>query len=301
MDYVNAEWTNLNAGRVYPFREDSSLLSDEGAALPNRALLDAALSVPSSFGGLSVYMSSFTLAGGVATAAFSDAATDDVIATASAAGSAEIIPAAVTGVGVHDDVGGSVVFGSVAKLAEGLPDGIYRFKPASSMLEPRCVVPAPPCLSGIYVSDMAGSSQSTRLRGDVALVGGNGVRLSVDVDMNAVVISADPDRSFACDCESDHRACVKAINGISIENVTIEGDGSCVDVETDATSGVVRITDNCSKPCCGCAELTFLNEKTNSITTAIGRLEAFAQALSSRMEEFATNVLLSQRSAVKYI
>ena len=183
-----------------------------------------------------------------------------------------------------------------------MPDGFWEFGPESAMLEARCVRPAPPCVSGLYVVDRFRTFESRRLRGDVALVAGENVHLTYDASRNAIVVSADPNYSYAekCECSTDDpRGFVRTINGISVEDVVIEGDGSCVDVET--RDGRIVISDKCSKPCCGCAELNFLNEKANELTTSLVRLEAFSSALDTKLSEFVTNALASQRSSLKYV
>ena len=303
MNVVRTEWLNENSNRAYPFREDSGMVSTSGFRLPNGAVLDVALSVPQDEYPVEFFMSSFTMAGKTATAVFSVVSTGEAAVSATCVAGDGPEAAYAVGVGRHDGIRGNVVFGELSRLGLELPDGVWRFEASETTLETRCVVPAPPCLGGLYVADAAGGNRSNVLRGDVALVAGSNVRLSVDEDDNAIVISADPDYSYVgkCVCDYDPRECVKTINGISVEDVVIRGDGSCVEVETDTSSGVIKISDNCSKPCCGCAELTFLSEKTNAISTAIGRLESFAHEIEGRLADFTTNALLSQRSAIKYV
>lgn len=308
MSTINAEWLNQNSQRAYPFREDvqrrplieGDLSSDY--RIPNGMVLDLALASTSYDSPPSVYLSKLTFAGGVVTVVFSDAGTGDAIATASTVLTGEeMTPVNFFGVGKHDDIRGTVVFGDLSRISEELPDGIYSYPPEETLFEPRCIRPTIPCVSGLFLTDALGSFESTRLRGDVALIAGRNVKLEFDESRNAVVIHARSDYDYdGCDCDfKDNRNVVKTVNGISVQNVVIEGDGECVEVET--SDGRIRITDNCSKPCCGCAELTFLNEKTNEISTSQSRLSAFAEQLSSKINEFTMNILLSDRGKADYV
>ena len=81
--------------------------------------------------------------------------------------------------------------------------------------------------------------------------------------------------------------------------MTIEG-GECVKVTTDPSTGRIVLEDICSKPCCGCAELSFLNMKLNEVSTTLSRLEGFEQELSSKLDSFVANALSSTRSSMRY-
>lgn len=309
MSTINAEWLNQNSQRTYPFRENMQLrpLIDGSLAadyrIPNELILDMAMVSTSYDSPPSVYLSKVTFVGGVVTVVFSDAGSDEAIAVASTVLSGEdITPVNFFGVGKHDDIRGTVVFGDLAKVGEELPDGIYTYPSTETMFETRCVRPSVPCVSGLFLSNSIGTVESSRLRGDVALIAGKNVKLEYDEENNAIVINArsDYDYNDKCDCDfQDNRDVVKTVNGISVQNVVIEGDGECVEVET--SDGRIRISDTCSKPCCGCAELTFLNEKTNEISTSQSRLSAFAEALNQRVQEFTTNILLSDKGSANYV
>jgi len=293
MSTINVEWLNQNSQRNYPFRENMLLRPSmdgelmDAYRLPNGCILD--MVVATNFDPQpEVYLSAFTLAGNVATAVLSNAANDEVLAIASVSqGDEDQTPVNFIGYGTHDDIRGTVVFGDLKLVGEFLPDGIYRFPSSESLFETRCVRPSIPCVSGLYIKGPLTTDEAPRLRGDVALIAGNNVHLEYDLDNNAIIINADNNYAYndKCDCATgDNRVEVRSINGVSMENVVIEGD-DCVHVET--SNGRIRITDKCSKPCCGCSELTFLNQKTNEITTALGRLDSFSQELSARVDQLA--------------
>lgn len=309
MATINAEWLNQNSQRAYPFREDvqrrplidGSLVQDY--RIPNGLVLDMSMASTSYDSTPSVYLRNLTFAGGVITVVFADAETEEAIATASTVLVADdMTPVNFFGVGKHDDIRGTVVFGDLSKIGEELPDGIYEYPSSETLFEPRCVRPSVPCVSGLFLSNAIGTVESQRLRGDVALIAGKNMKLEYDEENNAIVVHArsDYDYNDKCNCDfQDNRDVVKTVNGISVQNVVIEGDGECVEVET--SDGRIRISDTCSKPCCGCAELTFLNEKTNEISTSQSRLSAFAEALNRRVQEFTTNILLSDKGSAGYV
>jgi len=309
MPTINAEWLNQNSQRAYPFCEDMQMrpvidgVLSSDYRIPNGMFLDMTMATTSYDSPPSVFLSGLTSINGVVTAVFSDADTLEPVATASTAVSDDdYVPVNFFGTGRHDDIRGTVVFGNLYKSSDELPDGIYSFNPSETLFEARCIRPTVPCVSGLYVTNAVGSFESKRFRGDVALVAGRNVRLEFDEPHNAIIIHArsDYDYNEKCECNmQDNRNVVKTVNGISVQDVIIEGDGECVEVET--SDGRIKISDNCSKPCCGCAELTFLNQKTNEITTSQMRLSAFAESLSQRISEFTMNVLLSDNGKVERV
>jgi hypothetical protein len=307
MSTINPGWLNQNSQRTYPFAEDSRLrptldgVPSEDYRFPLGGVLDLMLETSKPDDVRSVYMSTFTLAGGVATIAFSDVASRELLASASCTRTDDTYtPVNFTGFGKHDDIRGTVVFGEFSKVYDKLPDGIYSFEPEETTFEARCVRPSVPCVSGVFVTKAYGDMESSRLRGDVALIAGRNVHLDYDEADNAIIISADSryDYNDKCDCGDADRNPVVTINGISADDVVIEGD-DCVNVEV--SDGRIKISDTCSKPCCGCAELTFLNEKSNLLTTALGKLENYSNNLENRLNEFVMNALLSERSSMKYV
>lgn len=313
---TNQEWLNQNALRAYPFQEDmqlrptydDSLLDDY--RLPNYVILDMAMASASYEDPPSVYMKSFTIAGGVVTVVIANSDDDDILASITFRPDYESdlfdpsvpVPVNFSGVGVHDDIRGTIVFGNIKKLQDSFPDGIFTYTPSETTFETRCVRPSVPGVSGIYITNSYGAYETRRLRGDVAFIAGQNMDIEYDEANNAVVFNADASAGVKekCDCETpDNREQVLTINGISVGNVVIEGDGECVSVTTD--NGRITISDTCSKPCCGCAELTFLNQKTNNIITAIGRLNEFSTDLQEKLNTFVSNALFSERSSAKYV
>lgn len=306
---TQVEWLNENSLRAYPFAENSTRIPNDPYAagtllpaeyaLPNFLLVDAILVVPYSSGTPSLYVSSVSLAGGVVTVVLSSDSSGSTEIAGSVAVSTSAgrnVQARFSGSGSFDGATGAVVFGDLERFGRTYPDGIFSFSPSQTRLESRCVRPSAACVSGIRVSDQAGSWSTVPLRGEVALVAGSNIRLSYMPSVNGIRIDADSNSDYneKCDCDGSEST-VRTINGISLSDVTIEG-GDCVSVET--SMGRIVISDNCSKPCCGCEELNFVNMKANELVTSVSRLSSFVGLLESRLDDFKTNFLDSERSPI---
>ena len=87
---------------------------------------------------------------------------------------------------------------------------------------------------------------------------------------------------------------------MSVEDVQIVGDGTCVDVKQTQDPPVVTISDNCSTPCCGCSELNFVESAVATINKSISVLNSYADALKSRLEELRTNLETTKASVAAY-
>lgn len=289
MGTTHAEWLNQNALRAYPFSENCQRRPSDGQgglmpldyAVPNYVLVDFVATMPDRLMSR-LYMSQMTLAGKVLTMVFSTVGGSPVGAATSVLEGGMNVWTPFSGSGAYADVRGAVVVGDVERILSSVPDGIYVFGPDETLMEARCVRPSIAGVSSISVSGADGSLESVRLQGDVSLIAGENIRLRYDPPRNAIWIDADPNYGYSekCECEDD-RTCIKRINGVSSDNVEIVG-GDCVKVTV--SGGQVRIEDTCSKPCCGCEELTWLNSKSNDISTAIARLREFAEKLSDRMD-----------------
>lgn len=313
MQPVQTEWLNQNALRAYPFLEGSqrrpvsssgSLMSD-AYSVPNCLVVDFVLTMPSTGAGPHlVYLKAMSVSGQIVSFVFGERSTGQTVATASLSVSDHETNAAyaVNGAGDFEDAAGTIVVGDVQRALRSLPDGTYSYTPDETTFEARCVRPALRAVRSISTVDSSGAYQTTKLYDDVKLVAGQNIRIDYKPDRNEIWISADSSAGYNddCDCsDTSNATCVRYINGISVENVTIEG-GECVKVTTDPSTGRITLEDTCSKPCCGCAELSFLNVKMNEISTTLSRLEGFEQELSAKMDSFVANALSSTRSSMRY-
>ena len=297
MTPINVEWLNQNAHRSYPFKTgalrrptvDGSVLDEY--SLPFNAIVDMVMTT--NFDPLpQVYLSSFTLTSSIVSATISNSSNGELLAKVSVERSEdeEYIPVNFTGVGMHDDIRGTLVFGDINRVADSMPNGVYEFEAGETPFETRCVRPALPCVSGIYIQDVSNNGQTVRLRGDVALVAGSNIRLEFDQENNAIVINAVDNSDFSDQCTCVDRTPIRTINGVNASNVIIEGDGNCVNVTT--SGGKIMIEDTCSAPNCGCSELTFLNLKVGEMKSAVNKLESYIARLDARMNELSLSMAL---------
>ena len=141
----------------------------------------------------------------------------------------------------------------------------------------------------------ASGYETPKLMGDVSIVAGENIRFDYDPENNALMISADPNSGYAddCDCEANATGFVRSINGISVDDVKIVGD-DCVNVTSDG--GIVKISDTCSQPCCGCAETAFINQTVNDIQTSVNTLERNVASLGDRLTTFVSSYVLSRKT-----
>lgn len=307
---TQAEWLNENSLRAYPFRENSTripkepsgTLMDPAYALPNCFIVDAILSIPYRENTPELYVSSVALADEVATvvvSAYTPATGDDsIVGSVTLKASDETnVPVEFVGSGEYAGARGAIVFGDIHRVSSIYPDGIFSFSRDQTTLEARCVRPSPRSVSGVYAADSTNPYRTQALYGDVALVAGQNVRLSYVEGMNAIRIDVNSNEGYnePCDCGQGESSPIGTINGISVNELTIEG-GDCISIET--SNGRIKITDTCSKPCAGCEELNFVNTKVNEVVSASGRLLQFANELAARLETFKTNFLESERSPI---
>ena len=294
------EWLNSNAARNFPIQEDSSrqALQQQGSQipgvlLPNYVLVDACLTVPGDLG-LRVYLAQLAFVGDTVSMVFctSDGGTLLTVAVPSVQNSTGPFPYPVVGIGVNQDCRGWIVVGDLTRLSQDLPEGVYYFGPAQTMLEARCTRPALRGVRSLSVTNQG--TTSAPLSGNVNLYAGANVSLRYDPANNGIWISAVPNAGYqeACPCSSASQSTlVKTINGIAIQDVTIVGDGQCVQVTTSGNT--ITISDSCSTPCCGCPELDFLNQTIDTINSSLTRLEQYSQQLNSSITAFTTNYILT--------
>ena len=61
-------------------------------------------------------------------------------------------------------------------------------------------------------------------------------------------------------------------------------------------NGVIRLTDECAKPCCGCAETTFINQTINDLQASVNSLAGNVSSLGDRLTAFITSYVLSRKT-----
>lgn len=287
-DTKQVEWLNQNSLRNYPFREDAGLvprLPDgtplQGYSIPRSLVTDFIMTVDPSVS-TDIYLGKVINVAGTLTFVFYSSGVVAASAVVDKAAHEANAAYRLAGSGDYDNAAGVIVVGCLDDLDELLPDGVYNFDPDDAPMEYRCVRPSAGKVGSISVSDASGDYVSRKLRGNVRLIPGANISLRYDEASNSIRISADGDAGYSDDCDCGGRTTVKTINGISVENVTLVGD-ECVQVTTDGST--IKISDVCSKPCCGCAEVDFINEKIGQLNTSLRKLESYADVLDSRIVE----------------
>lgn len=287
-DVHQVEWLNQNALRNYPIREnaqrrpslpDGTLLTD--LALPTYVITDFVMSVPSE-APTDVYVSKLVIVGDAMTFVFSSG--DGVVASVYVDRSSHKPNTGYrfSGTGSLEGSVGCLVVGNLSSLSDDLPDGVYNYAEAETVFEYRCVRPSAAGVASLSIENTVTGYRSKKLRGDVKLVAGTNISLKYDPEDNAIWINADGNAGYNDKCDCGTETTVKTINGISVENVTLIGD-DCVSVTT--VGNTLKISDTCSKPCCGCAEIDFINEKIAQMNTAVRKLDSYAGVLDTRITE----------------
>lgn len=292
MDTIQLEWLNENSLRAYPIREDCSRIPHDqygnllGAdmSLPNYVVVDFLMSVPSE-SSPNAYLKKLAYAQdflnitfGVGDETVASVAVDITTHTANKA-----YP--FIGQGSYEAAEGVVVVGDLSRLAEDFPEGQYYFTYEQAALEATCVRPSARGVTSFSIVDGATGYVQRKLYGDIRLVSGSNIELKYDEDSGSIVINAGNGLGYSaeCDCGGIAQKVIRYINGVTADSVQIAGD-ECVAVST--SNGVITISNTCSKPCCGCNELAFINDKISEIQTAIARIESLASQLSAHRASF---------------
>lgn len=296
-------WLNENSLREYPFHEGCGLRPTDSAGsvvnggwtLPNCLVVDMSIAIEGSNPDPFLYLGQMSVVSKSVTLVFCDRNGDRVISVyATSAGHVKNSSYNVSGTGTFMDARGVICLGDLDEFFELTPDGIYSFTPDEAMVEPTCIRPSSSGVRSLVAIDSSGYT-SLRLYGDVSLVAGENIRFDYKPDENALIVSADPNSGYTdeCDCNTSSQAFVRSINGIAVEDVVIDGD-DCIHVSED--NGVIRITDECSKPCCGCAETAFINQTINDLQTSVNTLAGNVSSLGGRLNEFVTSYVLSRKT-----
>ena len=296
-------WLNENSLREYPFHEGCGLrpndsagtIVDGGWTLPNCLVVDMSIAVDGSNVDPFLYLGQMSVVAGSVTLVFCDRNGDRVMSVyATKTGHEKNGAYHVSGTGSFVDARGVVCLGDLDEFFERTPDGLYSFSPEEARIEPTCIRPSLAGVRSLRAVDASGY-MSLRLTGDVSLVAGGNIRFDYKPDENALVVSADPNSGYTdeCDCEVSEQSFVRSINGIAVEEVVIDGD-DCIQVTTDG--GINRMTDECAKPCCGCAETAFINQTINDLQTSVNTLAGNVSSLGDRLTAFITSHVLSRKT-----
>lgn len=300
----NLEWRNHNAVRNYPLTMDASGVDQTASfTIPRDFLLGLTLAVPTSFDidPSRFYIRRLEITGvGVGlVVGYDDGAggIDAARASIARAAMAQVQTFRLSGVGEFYDVTGHVTLGTFDSVDEQ-PAGRFVFTVAAGRLEPDCITPLLRGLSGVRVQN--GSDVSELIVGELTLVAGANFR--VTAASNAVELSAISGENLNEDCacadESVLGAPILTINQLGPDasgNIPISGN-DCLQLQVE--DGGIRLIDNCSKPCCGCAELEVIlreQERLRELVAAVDRLAATLDAKTSQMDQVVLGSRLSDQ------
>lgn len=296
-------WLNENALREYPFHEGCGLRPNDssgtrvenGWTLPNGLVVDLSVAVSGANPDPFLYLGQMSVVSGSVTLAFCSRNGERVMSVyATADGHVKNASYQLAGTGSFLDARGVICLGDLEAFFDVTPDGLYTFSPDETQVEPTCIRAATDGVRALCAVDASGYT-SLRLTGDVSLVAGENIRFDYQSEENALIVSADPNSGYtdACDCMNSNEKFVRSINGIAVEDVVIAGD-DCIQVSVD--NGVIRLTDECAKPCCGCAETTFINQTINDLQTSVNTLAGNVSSLGDRLTSFITSYVLSRKT-----
>jgi len=297
-------WLNENLLREYPFHEGCGLrpndstgtLVENGWSLPNCLIVDMSVSIGGSNFDPFLYLGQMSVIDRSVTLVFCDRDGAQALSLHASSGDGDrYVSYQMSGMGSFIDARGVICIGDIDKFFDQTPDGLYRFSPEETRIEPTCIRPSAAGVRSLRAMDASGY-MSLRLSGDVSLVAGENIRFDYHPDDNSLWISADPNSGYVdkCDCAtSGQSSSIRTINGMSVDHLTIAGDG-CMQVSAD--NGIIRMTDECAKPCCGCAETTFINQTINDLQTSMKTLSGNVSSLSDRLTAFVSSYVLSRKT-----
>jgi hypothetical protein len=304
--YWNQEWLEGNGQRSYPLAGEATKADVTGSIrLADSFLLSLYFPTHS---GLNVAADRFYLSrlsifptGYNVSLGYDDGSeSPPIVATAVIARAAHVEYAsyALPGVGDFDDCVGKLVVGKLDDI-DLLPPGEYTFDRAGGMLDSDCIRPMLRGLSSLTVVN--GGVSSPKLYGDIRLVAGSNMKVSIAVVGGAVEVRLDAldgsGLTEECSCDGASKAPpLRTINGVAPDadgNIDILGS-ACTTV--DGAGGSLTIGDACSTPCCGCPELQKLTDQLQHFGDERLTLQAFVRNLAAQHDVMNAVVLGSRTS-----
>jgi hypothetical protein len=206
---------------------------------------------------------------------------------------------AIAGVDDFSDSVGHIAIGTLDE-AGLLTPGEYHFDRDGSAIETDAIRPMIRGISSITVVNAA-NQRSEKLYGDIELIAGTNMRLTVATG------AGDPQITFSaisgeglneeCLCEEEAEGqCIRTINGIPPlpdGNFRFIGD-DCIVIEP--IDNGLQFIDQCSSPCCGCPELDAMRQQIDRFADGARTLTNFVDRLSVEVTEMSATILSSKLS-----
>ena len=199
------------------------------------------------------------------------------------------------GLSPFDDTQGTVALGSLDDI-DRQPPGIWYFDLAGARIEPFCTRPSLRGVTGLVVTN--GTEQSTRITGDVELIAGTNIQLTlaqVEGQDPQIIISAISGegtlQNCICQGEENLAPCIRRVNGVSgtsAGDFYLLGD-NCFQF-TEITNGL-KLTDKCCQPCCSCPELEAITSDLSLLKSERDTFTVFMQQLTTQVNQMELTVL----------
>lgn len=202
---------------------------------------------------------------------------------------------ALGGLDEFNDTVGHMVLGNLDEI-DKLPPGLYAFTLEGAALEPDVIRPAIRGVSRMRISNNL--EESEYIYGDITLVAGTNVRLSVayTAEDTKIIIDAISGANLNADCicpTPEEGECIRCINGVCSDNGTFTiVPNECIEIVTGRNS--LTISDVCAQPCCGCAELDELVTDITRFSDGAATLQNFVSRLGAEVTQMALVVLGSK-------
>jgi hypothetical protein len=301
----NLEWLNHNSQRSYPLAEDATKVDLTGTfTLPDNFILGLYFPVHA---GLDVDVENFFVA---SVSVFATGYNISIGYNDPTAGTTTIVASAIISQSTHtpntsyalpgiypfDDSVGKIVIGVLDSI-NLQPAGQFLFDYAGGKLDSDAIRPMIRGIQSIRV--LNNGELSAPITGHVILSAGSNFQLLLtqvtgqptQITFNAIDGTG---LTSTCECEGTVTGPIMTINGIGptpTGNFSLVGS-QCLDIEP-ATNGL-QLTDTCSSPCCGCAELEQITHEIEMIGTGEATLENFVNQLAAQMNTFSQVVLGSR-------
>lgn len=301
----NLQWLNHNSQRAYPLTERASKTDTSNTiTIPDSFIVALYFPIHSgtTFSPTGFFVKSLLISatGFNIVIGYSNGTTSVDVAAANIARSSYVANRAYSLAGIDNfyDSVGYVVLGNLDEIDQ-LPPGLYTFSPAAGELESDAIRPMLRAVSRLQVIN--NNETSEYIYGDVTLVAGTNVRISVSSAAGETTITFDAisgenlNQDCLCDIY-DAGDCITAINGVHAVggNFLIAPD-DCTQITE--ISGGIKISDICAQPCCGCTELNALVAQIDRFGDGITTLQNFVTRLGSEVTQMSLVVLGSRLSS----
>lgn len=296
----NVDWLNANSQRRYPLSEDATLVdTSRSFTIPNDFIVDMILPVhaddsvdPTLFhvAAINIFGTGATVALGYNGTIIGSIAIDEASFTQNQT-------YVVNCTGLFFDSIGKIVIGSLDTVFQSA--GAFAFGVADARLVPTVVKPDIRGVNEIYVS--TNGVLSAPLSGDFVFEAGTNMLINVVTtpgEPDRVVFSAINGAEFSqgCDCnENNALPCIQTINGIPPDPTS--GDFELLGDDCLLLNGIsngIQLTDQCSKPCCGCTELNIVQQTLEFMVSQVTTLENLASQLEQAIAVTQISLLSSK-------